>query len=145
MLFVVVVLNTNGTPIKKYRGVDETALIGAILVAEAGGEGIRGMQAVYEVILTRSKEKHISMYKVVTERNAFTCFNGYRYSPQKFINKWKKHANYSKAMWIVNNHKSTTLTRGSNFYHEKTVRPVWSRGIPPKVIIGKHLFFCIIQ
>jgi len=137
------VTSKNVVPIT--RKIDEKQLTACILVAEAGGEGITGMKAVFEVIKTRMNQKHTSMYRVVTERYAFSCYNAYRNNPQRFINKYKTHKFYNTALWIVNNHKGNSITSGSNYFHEKTVKPDWSKGVKPTKIIGKHLFFCIID
>lgn len=125
------------------KKVNEKEMVSCIIVAEAGGEGKIGMIAVYEVILTRAKQKNISQYKVVTEKAAFSCFNRYRNNPQAFINKWKKHKLYNVAVQIVTTHTTTNITKNSNFFHERTVKPEWSRGIKPTIVIGKHLFFAL--
>ena len=137
------VASKNIVPITKK--IDEKQMVASVLIAEAAGEGIVGMKAVFEVIKTRAKQKHISMYRVVTEKYAFSCYNAYRRNPQGFINKYKNHKFYNTALSIVNNYKGNSITNGSNYFHEKTVKPEWSRGITPTKIIGKHLFFCIID
>ncbi len=134
-------VNVNATSNVK---VNPTELTAAILVAEAGGEGTTGMKAVMEVIRTRINQKHTSMYNIVTEKHAFSSFTKYHKNPQAFVNIYKKHKLFSNAMWIVNNYKGYSLTKGSNYYHEKTVHPNWSKGEVPSAIIGKHLFFTLI-
>lgn len=127
-------------------GVNEKEFTAAILVAEAGGEGELGMKAVMEVIRTRMKTKQQSMYRIVTEKNAFTCYNKWRNNPRGFVWFWYKKENksFAKAMWIVNNYFGTNLTKGSNYYHEKRLSPFWSKGTKPNAIIGNHKFFAII-
>ena len=124
--------------------VNERELTAAVLVAEAGGSGITDMKAVFEVIRTRMKQKQVSMYRIVTEKYAFSSFNKWHRNPQAFINKYKRHALFVNALWIVDNYKGTELTRGSNFYHEKNIKPFWSRGIAPRAVINNHYFFALI-
>lgn len=120
----------------------QTELIASVLVAEAGGEGIKGMQAVFEVIQTRSKERKVSRFQVVTQKYQFSCYNAYWKNPIGFINKWKSHSRYQSALLIVKSYKGN-LTKGSNHYVVKTINPEWSRGIKPLVVIGNHKFFLI--
>lgn len=124
--------------------VNEKELTACVLVAEAGGEGIKGMRAVCEVIKMRMKLRHMSMKSVVTERNAFSCYNKYRRNPALFIKKWKKHHLFATALQIVNNYDSHALTNFSDHFHEQSVHPEWSKGIKPRAKIGKHLFFSLI-
>jgi spore germination cell wall hydrolase CwlJ-like protein len=146
LLCLLLTMNVSAVvPKKPVQKVNEKELTAAILVAEAAGEGTKGMKAVMEVIRTRMKERHLSMYRVVTERNAFSCFNKYRNQPLSFIRINKRHPSFVKALWIVNNYFGKELTKGSNYYHEKTVHPSWSAGEKPRVIIGRHLFFALIN
>jgi len=135
------IINHKKPIIKK---VSEKELAASILIAEAGGEGIVGMKAVYEVIRNRMDCKNASLYRIITERNAFSCFNRYRQNPQRFINIHKKHKLYTNALWIINNYKSNTLVKNSNYYHEKRLNPNWSKGEKPVSKIGNHLFFCLV-
>lgn len=123
--------------------VNERELTAAVLIAEAGGSGIKDMKAVFEVIRTRMKQKQVSMYKIVTEKYAFSSFNKWRGNPQAFINKHKKHALFVNALWIVDFYRGTELTKGSTYFHEKKVKPFWSRGVVPRAVINNHYFFAI--
>lgn len=125
---------------KPYTSEELTA---AVLVAEAGGEGLKGMKAVYEVIKTRMKAKGWAANRVVMGRGAFSCITKYRSNPQLFVNKWKSHKRYKDALTIVKTYKSNELTKGANYYHEQTLRPHWSRGESPIAKVGRHLFFLL--
>jgi spore germination cell wall hydrolase CwlJ-like protein len=127
------------------KPVNERELAAAVIVAEAGGEGREGMGAVTEVIRNRMKARNLSMYKVVTERNAFSCYNRWRGNPQGFITKWKKHTYYPYALLLINNYYGNSLTKGSCYYHEKKVHPPWSKGVKPTSRVGNHLFFASIS
>lgn len=126
-----------------YTNYTNEELIAAVLVAEAGGESVTGMKAVFEVIKTRAKEKQWTTAQVVKEPFAFSCLNKYRNNISGFIKKWKRHPRWQQALTIVRSHKGTQLSNAANYYHEKTVRPDWSRGEIPVARIGRHLFFAL--
>ena len=65
----------SGAPLRAPVGA-ERALIASVIIAEAGGEGREGMEAVWEVIHTRAKERKLSYTRVVTQRKQFSCLNG---------------------------------------------------------------------
>ena len=125
------------------KTVSVSELTAAILISEAGGEGTSGIRAVMEVIRSRMKNKKQSMYRVVTQKCAFSCYNKWHNNPVGFINKNKKHPLFREAVWIVNNYHGN-VTKNANFYHEKTKSPVWSSGVTPTVVIGNHKFFNLV-
>jgi len=136
LLFSLLVsLNTLGS-------VNSNKLVAAVLIAEAGGEGKVGINAVFEVIETRGKIRKKPLSEIVTEKFQFSCLNKYRNDHQTFINRNKKHPMFNYALWVVNNYKGN-ITKGANFYHTKTVSPSWSKGYEPIVIIGNHKFFLL--
>ncbi len=125
--------------------VNVTEFTAAIIVAEAGGEGREGMGAVCEVIRNRMKARNFSMWRVTTEKYAFSCYNKWRGNPQGFINHWKKHPHFNYAKLLVEKYYGNSLTKGSCFYHEKSVKPSWSRGVKPTTVVKNHLFFASIK
>jgi spore germination cell wall hydrolase CwlJ-like protein len=127
----------------KPQPVNEAELTAAVLIAEAGGEGVEGMKCVMEVIRNRMSARKLSMRRIVTEKYAFSAYNKWRTNPQGFINKWKTHPRYNQALWIVKYYKGN-LTKGALYYHEKKVKPAWSRDVTPTSVVGRHLFFANI-
>ena len=55
---------------------DHRALLAAVIIAGAGGEGRKGMEAVYEVIWQRASLQERSYLAVITQRKQFSCLNG---------------------------------------------------------------------
>lgn len=139
LLFIAMSVNASSLP----KNINEIELTAAILVAEAGGESNIGMEAVFEVILNRMHHKHVSMGKIVIERNAFSSYINYRKNPSLFIAKNRKHPHYAEAISIVLNHKKTNLIGNCNFFHEYQIKPRWTKGHKYKIRIGKHLFYIL--
>ncbi len=117
-------------------------IVAACLIGEAGGEGLRGMQAVLNVVVNRAKKKPQSFVKVVTAPKQFSTFNGIR--PSTRVSRSKAHPCWAQAMMLVNQAVAghlTDITSGSTHYHETTIRPGWSRRLSFHGRIGNHLFY----
>jgi len=129
----------------------ERTVLAAVIVAEAGGEGVKGMEAVYEVIWMRGVERKRSLYAVVTQRKQFSCLNNT--TPAKLVHKMSQHSRYK---WVRDEllkfppltvhtcpaHLLALNTTRANHYHAKGVSPYWAKKQTP-VIIGNHLFYRI--
>lgn len=116
----------------------ERELVAAVIILEAGGEGQRGMQAVAEVIHTRSRERRTTKREVVTQPFQFSCLNSR--TPAQAVARARAHPQWSTALRLALL-KSATLTRGANHYCTRTVKPSWAAGQRPVAIIGGHVFF----
>lgn len=145
LLSTLLTINVTGAQKKPviHKPMVQSELVASVLIAEAGGEGKAGMCAVFEVIKNRSKIRNISLTKVVTQKYAFSCLNRYRTNQQTFINKNKRHPMFGFALWVVTSYQGN-ITKGANFYHEKTKHPDWSQGVAPVVVVGNHKFFALV-
>jgi len=115
--------------------------VAATLVLEAGGEGRKGMEAVYEVIHNRAHKRHKSLYEVVVAPKQFSCFNS---GVDQGIARAKKHPKWNVAMDILKS-PLTNHTHGADHYHTHNVHPSWGRTLVQRgartLAIGGHLFY----
>lgn len=111
--------------------------VAAVLCAEAGISGRAGMEAVFEVVLTRAAEKKTTALAVVTKRKAFSCLNGR--TIDGLLAEFRGTPVFRTALNIVNS-PPTNRTGGSNHYHHVSVRPRWAIGATRVAEIGAHVF-----
>jgi spore germination cell wall hydrolase CwlJ-like protein len=140
------------------RNVD---IIAATLIGEAGGEGYRGMQAVMNVIINRSRKSNDivrSAVQNVLKPKQFSFFNKYNAGHEEMrsiIEKAKQHLKWAQASEIALtglSGKLEDITDGATHYHvfkgKSKVTPKWShpsfggKNAQAKVTntIGAHTF-----
>jgi N-acetylmuramoyl-L-alanine amidase len=118
-------------------------VVAAVLIAEARGEGEKGMMAVAEVIRRRADLKGVTMLSVI-EPGTFTSLNGT--DRDALLEKYHKHPSFKAALRIArrayNRPESLgNLTRGATHFAHKKMTPWWARGENPVVTIGNHTFY----
>jgi spore germination cell wall hydrolase CwlJ-like protein len=124
--------------------ISQEDLIATTLVLEARGEGIKGMQAVYEVIMNRAKKEGKSPSKIVLAPKQFSCFNGA--NVPALVNKAKTQfkKSFDLAKQIVRS-KPTNLTNGARWYHTTNIKPSWAKNLlqsgSKPITIGRHVFY----
>tara|TARA_B110000438_G_scaffold213223_1_gene205417 strand:+ start:161 stop:631 length:471 start_codon:yes stop_codon:yes gene_type:complete len=137
-------------PVEAPAGWERTVLT-AVILAEAGGEGAKGLEAVFEVVWTRGVERKRSLYEVVTRRKQFSCLNST--TPAELVQRMSHHKHWD---WVhdellrfppLTTHTCPAellalSTTRANHYHAKRVSPWWAKGHKP-VAIGNHLFYRI--
>jgi spore germination cell wall hydrolase CwlJ-like protein len=135
--FLAAILSFMTTQAHGYNHIELTA---AVLILEAGGEqDIRAMPAVMEVIYNRAVKKKKSCAEIVLEKWQFSCLNGI--TPQKAIDKAKKHPKFKDAISIVKG-KPTNYTKGATHYFADYIpTPGWAEKMVKLTKIGKHIFF----
>ena len=119
-------------------------VVAAVLMAEAWGEGEKGMTAVAEVIRERSREWKISPLAVVKRAKHFSCLNNTR--PEQLILKFHRKKDFAVALKIsrtlYNKPKELPgLAKGATHFHDKSKTPYWTAGHQPVATIGKLLFY----
>lgn len=125
---------------------EEEHLLAAVIVAEAGLEGI-GQMAVAEVIQVRCRERNLSPGDVVRQKYQFSCLNSR--SPDALIQKMKPHPEYLIALKLARitcraPDLFPNITRGANHYHANWIKPpYWAKNHEPVAIIGNHVFYRI--
>ena len=126
---------------------DERKLLAATIIAEAGGEGRRGREAVDEVIWQRASLGECSYTKVLTKRKQFSCLNNR--TPAQLIERSSWHAHYDWVMELLRFPPLTTHTvpahllatnrnRADHYYAHKVCKPYWATG--KGKVIGNHTF-----
>ncbi len=118
-------------------------VVAAVLLAEARGEGEKGMQAVVEVIRTRADKKGVSMLAVV-KPGAFTSLNGA--NRDALLQRFKHHPLFTDALRIARTaynepYRLPNLTRAATHFAHKSEVPWWARGKRPVARIGNHVFY----
>ena len=70
-------------------------LVAAVILAESGGHGRKGMEAVYEVIHARASVRETTCAAEVLRRKQFSCLNGVKPKQRAaFIQRMKRHAHW---------------------------------------------------
>jgi hypothetical protein len=113
----------------------------AMLIAEAGGEGRIGMEAVWEVAWQRSVERRQTIEAVCLARYQFSCFNGV--TAAQVIATARRHPRWSMALEIVAAPPRTKHTQGANHYCTLKTFPYWAKGRTPSAVIRNHKFYRI--
>jgi spore germination cell wall hydrolase CwlJ-like protein len=117
-------------------------IVAITILAEARGEGKRGMYAVACVISKRMKERKKTGAQVCLQPWQFSCWN--KNDPQRLhLRKLLRHELAPYAMMLAKNIDNLQLNfvEFANHYHTKRVKPYWSKGKRPVATIGNHLFF----
>ena len=109
------------------------------LYHEARGEGVKGQQAVAEVILNRVDSPRFpsSVCGVVNQRGQFS-YKG------RVSGRYAEQAAYHRARNIAASALAgapRTLTGGATYFHTPAVRPSWSRQFTRTTRIGSHIFY----
>lgn len=118
-------------------------VVAAVLLAEARGEGDRGMIAVAEVIRRRADQKGVSPLGVVRP-GAFSSLNGT--SQDRLLRRFENHPLFVKAVEIARvmynepEHLGN-LTQSATHFTHKNEKPYWSIGRSPVAVIGNHAFY----
>jgi hypothetical protein len=138
-------------PAKDYR----VRLIEAVLLAEARGEGPRGVQMVGEVIRNRARQQHTLPIYVVQKQKQFSCLNdvtpGHLIEnmeaalvPSDVRNMAQRCAyilvfpdNHGKAF----NDLNFNYAHGATHYHAAGPKPSWTGGRKPVAAYKNHIFY----
>ena len=120
---------------------------------EARSEGVRGMEAVGNVILNRMhSHRHFgkTVKEVVLKRKAFSCWNKGDPNRQRMLDikhlardsieykKWLEAVKIAKRIYYKH---PTDITKGALFYHTKNIMPTWAMGIKPISAVVNHVFY----
>ncbi len=119
-------------------------IIVATIIMEAGGEyHIGSLEAVYEVIKTRSKKRNKTLAQICLQRKQFSCWNGKAdgiKALEDTIAKAKKHPRWKTAENILGS--NTNFTNGADHYYADYIdKPYWADSMTPTTKIGRHIFY----
>lgn len=133
-------------------------MVAITILAEARGEGERGMYAVACVIRQRSLERKLTPDKVCRQKDQFSCWNGRTFNSLKRLLKVKQ-ATYAlklaaaviggtkldrKAIGFAN-HYYASWGRKPSWSYKWVVRDGKKTKVPRKPVarIGKHIFYAL--
>jgi len=148
LVFAITSANLFGWEPQNAPDQDHRALLAAVIIAESGGEGRKGMEAVYEVIWQRASLQERSYLAVITQRKQFSCLNGVKHDD--LIKRMSKHKHYEwvrKSLLIFppltvhtvpNGQKKVNRNRADHYFAHKVTKPYWSNG--KGKVIGNHTF-----
>lgn len=116
----------------------EREVVAAVLVLEAGVEGVKGMNAVMEVIQNRAGSR--SKLAVVLKPKQFSCMNGK--TPEQAIVRAKRHLLWWSALKLAGG-VDTNITGGADHYYAHRVMqaPDWADPRKRTVVLGGHTFY----
>lgn len=126
------------------------------LWGEARGEPAAGIEAVASVILNRvaiakAKGRYWwgnDVISVCQKPYQFSCWNRSDPSYRKLLAVTDKNIHFATCLRIARRALAGALpdlTRGATHYHADYVSPDWARGETPTLIIGRHLFYRLVE
>ena len=141
IIILTLAATANAAPPHPPVDVNDRNLCAAVLIAEAGGEGRAGMQAVWEVVWSRAESRRwpSTPALVVKQRKQFSCLNGVKCG--QLIAKAQRHPMWRHAWGITGAPPVTQMTKQANHYHAVSVRPYWADADAFTVQVGNHKFY----
>lgn len=127
------------------------------LWGEARGEGVAGMEAVACVILNRVAFAQMrggywwgtNIISVCQKPYQFSCWNRSdpNYRRVQAVTE-KSDIHFATAVRIARRAIAGTLedpTGAATHYHTRDILPDWARGQEPSAVIGRHMFYRLIE
>lgn len=150
-------------PTKKKGGVPkafqrelEADTLARTLWGEARGEGPAGMEAVASVVLNRvASAQQMGGYwwgntiiQVCQKPYQFSCWVRADPNYRRIVEVDERDIHFATAVRIARRAIAGTLkdsTDGATHYHAYGLSPAWARGHKPKAVIGRHVFYRLIE
>jgi hypothetical protein len=120
-------------------------LVAAVILAESGGHGRKGMEAVYEVIHARATARRTTCAHEVLRRKQFSCLN--REKPILLVLRMKRHRQWKWVhdellKWVpITAHTGTNPYNRCRHYHAVSVTPYWAKGKRPFATFCGHKWY----
>ena len=120
----------------------EQKVVAITILAEARGEGNKGMYAVAAVIAQRSFERKQTPEEVCLKKWQFSCWNGKQLKDLEHLLKVKQ-AKYAILLAKTVKQLSRDYVGYANHYHATWMKkkPYWAKGKKPVKVIGQHAFY----
>jgi len=121
---------------------NETKIVAITILAEARGEGEKGMYAVGAVIAQRAFERKRTPTEVCLKRWQFSCWNGKKLKDLEHLLKLPE-AKYALLVARSVKQLSRDFVGYANHYHATWMKklPYWAKGQKPVKVIGQHAFY----
>jgi len=117
-------------------------IVAITILAEARGEGKRGMYAVGAVIAQRAIERKRRHSVICLGYKQFSCWNGKTFEDLEHLLELPEAA---YAMLVAKNISNLdhSIVGNANHYHATWMKkkPYWAKGIKPVKTIGNHAFY----
>ena len=138
---------------KKQKNLSDAKLLALTIWGEARNHGTEGMRAVGHVIMNRVNAPRNfgkTIRDVVWRRKAFSCWNPGDPNRQAMkeigqLNKgspdYRRWVQAKKIAAEILSRRSHDPTNGALFYHTKSIRPEWSKGVKPVSVVADHVFY----
>ena len=126
---------------KHFKTTKAEKIVAITILAEARGEGTKGMYAVAAVIAQRANERKVTPSQVCLQRLQFSCWNGKSVKDLEHLLKVPQ-AKYTLLLARNVSLLSREYVGFANHYHNNKIKtPYWAKGKRPVKIIGNHLFY----
>ncbi|MGN1091616.1 MAG: cell wall hydrolase [Alphaproteobacteria bacterium] len=125
----------------------EIDLMARTMWGEARGEGIRGMQAVANVIMNRVNAGRWygrTVEDVVLKPYQFSCWNANDPNLPKLKSVNEKDTQFSNAKGLARlayEDNLVDITGGATHYHAAGITPYWANAMNKTAVIGNHAFY----
>lgn len=134
----------------------EIDVLARTLWGEARGEGMTGMQAVSNVILNRAEiSRKLGGYwwgdnvlQVCQKSFQFSCWNKDDPNYKKLISIDESDMYLATALRVARRAMLGFVkdeTNGATHYHARNIMPDWAKGKKPTAVIGRHVFYRLID
>jgi len=141
---------------KEYYRELEIDVLARTIFGEARGEPVAGMEAVANVVLNRARisEKKgrywwgSGIIGVCQKPYQFSCWNRSDPSYKRLIEVDESNIHFATALRIARRAVIGALqdnTKGATHYHADYVSPFWAEGQKPLIIIGRHVFYKLVE
>lgn len=149
-------LSKNGAAQEYYKTL-EVDVLARTLWGEARGEGVAGMEAVANVVLTRaaisaSAEKGYwwgnNIIQICQKPYQFSCWNRSDPNYQKLKDVGQDDLYFVTALRIARRALAGLLcdnTEGATHYHAAGITPYWAKKEKPCAVIGRHIFYRLVE
>ncbi len=147
------------------EGKDSTAFYNELAVdvlartiwGEARAETLQGMEAVANVVCNRVKTAQArggkywwgnDIISVCQKPYQFSCWNRSDPNYRKLLAVTEKDKVFVTCQRIARRAVAGVLkdhTRGADHYHADYVAPYWAEGQTPVIVIGRHIFFKLVE
>ena len=120
----------------------EDKVVAITILAEARGEGNKGMYAVAAVIAQRAFERKRTPEQVCLKPYQFSCWNGKQLKDLEHLLKTPQ-AKYALLLAKTIKHLSREYVGYANHYHATWMKkkPYWAKDKKPVKVIGNHAFY----
>ena len=119
----------------------EQKVVAITILAEARGEGDKGMGAVAAVIAQRAIDRKQTWEKVCLTKYQFSCWNGKKISDLDHL---LDVPQAEMAIYLAKNmHRidRSKIGNANHYYADYIKAPYWAKGETPTVKIGRHIFY----